>query len=308
MQVASTSRTFIEQLEEAFEPRFFNTGKTILTFTGAKTSTEDKERLRRAVADPDRCMVAQCLGYSPTIGPGVSLEAKHYHRGVGIAMTRPKDGPDVFTFMQMLHMVRDGGDIDIYYSESPPPKFVPVTKDDVFRAIERDDAQLHKLVDPSQVLDFLRIRGKRPVCDRGSPSCIVYANNVLGRYQSMKNYVSILTKDLEDQGLSVVNKLAEEQEEADEAGGSKSTAVSDPDAALSDDEWRKKFCISPMESYEIDKKRRKLEGVSKLEEKLRDIYHYANEVYMVDYNAINYTFFSDYCDEATKRMYLNCRR
>jgi hypothetical protein len=308
LQVASTSRTFIEQLERAFGAMFTGTDKTLLTFHGGKTSAEDKEQLRQAVADPDRYMVAHCMGYSPTIGPGVSQEAQHYHRGVGIALNRPNDGPDVFTFTQMLQRVRDGGDIDIYYMENQAPKFVPSTKEGVFRAIERQDAELHALVKPSEVLDFLERPGKRPVCDRESATCIVYANNVLARYQSITNYVGILTKDLEQQGLRVVNRLAEPLDDADEQGGPECSGDLDPDASLSDDQWREAYCISPTEYYKIKEKRRKREGVSELEQKQVDIYHYANEVYKVNYKQINHTFLSTYCNETAKRMYLNNRR
>jgi hypothetical protein len=308
LQVASTSRTFIEQLEEAFGAMFSGTDKTLLTFHGGKTSAEDKERLRQAVADPDRYMVAHCLGYSPTIGPGVSQEAKHYHRGVGIALNRPDDGPDVFTFTHMLQRVRDGGGIDIYYLESRAPKFVPSTKEGVFRAIERQDAELHALVKPSKVLDFLERQGQRPVCNRESAICNIYANNVPARYQSIMNYVGILSKDLEQQGFRVVNRLAEPLDEADEQGGVERSGVLDPDASLSDDEWREVYCISLAECYEIQRKRRKLEGVSELEQKQVDIYHYANEVYKVNYRQIDHTFFTTYCNEKAKRMYLNYRR
>lgn len=309
MQVASTSRSFIEQLETAFGAVFFGTEKAILTFHGGKTSTEDKERLRQAVADPDRYMVAHCLGYSPTIGPGVSKEAKHYHRGVGIELNRSNDGPDVFTFTRMLQRVRDGGDIDIYYMESRAPKFVPSTKEDhCFRAIERQDAQLHALVKPSEVLDFLQRRGRRPICNRDSPTCNVYANNVLARYQSITDYVGILTKDLEKHGFLVVNELAAEMEDVDEQNGLEPTCTSAPNESQSEDEWRKLYCISQAEYYELKRKRMNMEGVSELEQKQLEIYHYANEVYKVDYKRINNTFFDTYCNDDSKRMYLNYRR
>jgi hypothetical protein len=255
-------------------------------------------------------MVANCLGYSPTIGPGVSMEAKHYHRGKGIALNWPNDGPDVFTFTQMLQRVRDGGDIDIYYMETPPPKFVPTTKEDVFRTIERQDAQLHALVKASEVLDFLQRRGERPVCDRASATCNVYANNVLARYQSMANYVDILKKDLEEQGLSVVDKLGAEAEDCEHTppAAERASATPDPDASLSNEEWRKKFCISPEQNREILRKRKALEGLSKLEEKQRELYYYANEVYQVEFEAVDHAFFEDYCNEEKMHMYLNYRR
>ncbi|GAQ86807.1 hypothetical protein KFL_003120135 [Klebsormidium nitens] len=309
--VASASRSFIEQLEQEFRLRFADTGKSILTFHGGKTASGEKEQLRQAVADPDNRMVAHCLGYSPTVGPGVSIEVKHYHRGVGIALNRPNDGPDVFTFQQMLQRVRDGGDIDIFYLETPPPKFVPTTKEAVFRTIERQDAQLHALVKPSEVLDFMQGRGMHAVCDRTSPTCIVYANNVLARYRSMTDYVELLTEDLEKQGLSVVHRLGEVEREEDEhrlPARQGPDASENPDARLSDEEWRKKFCISPEQNREILSKREALEGLSDLEEKQREVYFYANEVYGVDYNRVNRAFFADFCDEEKKHMYLNYKR
>jgi hypothetical protein len=247
-QVPATSKTFVELLETAFEARFPE--KKLIAFHGDKREESDKMLLQHAISNPDESLIADCLAFTPTIGPGVSIEKKgSYDLVVGVAVNSDNH-PDAQVLMQQIQRARDAGDIQIFYGELPSRRRVPHpdTKEEVFRMLESSDRELADLMQGVSVdhLDMLRgAPGERAIYDRSSATCNLYANNVLGRLQSRRYYVYLLTEDLRRQGVTVVNQLSMRLDEG--GAGVVLGTTEEPDETV--EQWREQHFIS-WELYE----------------------------------------------------------
>ncbi|GAQ90074.1 hypothetical protein KFL_005960040 [Klebsormidium nitens] len=210
VMIPATSKTFVELLEVEFKARL--PGKNLIAFHGAKREGADKRLLQHAISNPNDALIADCLAFTPTIGPGVSIEKKgSYDLVIGVAVNSDNH-PDAQVLMQQIQRARDAGDIRIYYGEIQSRRKVayPTTKEEVFQMLENSDLQLADLMQGVSVdhLDMLRAApGERAIYDRSSATCNLYANNLLGRLQSRQYYIHLLTEDLRRQGVTVVNQL-----------------------------------------------------------------------------------------------------
>eukprot|EP00243_Klebsormidium_subtile_P002000 TRINITY_DN1378_c0_g1_i8.p2 TRINITY_DN1378_c0_g1~~TRINITY_DN1378_c0_g1_i8.p2 ORF type:complete len:353 (+),score=87.17 TRINITY_DN1378_c0_g1_i8:749-1807(+) len=203
----SSSKTYVLKLEEAFKQRFPSDGPTAKSgkfFYSKPTTKAAKDALELAVTDPDTHMTADLCSSSPVIGPGISRERPHFDKLIGFAMNSFERGPTVETFLQQLFRDRTVTDFTIYVKEGAGPRSLPSTVEDVFCAIEDEDRELAKLLGSTEHLDFLLApSGSRPVCNRYSPSCVLYANNILTVANSFRNYGELLRADLIKQGFVV---------------------------------------------------------------------------------------------------------
>jgi hypothetical protein len=72
-------------LENAFDVRLL--GKKLTAFHGAKREESDKLLLLHAISHSNEALIAHCLTFTPTIGPGVSIEKKgSYNFVIGMAV------------------------------------------------------------------------------------------------------------------------------------------------------------------------------------------------------------------------------
>jgi hypothetical protein len=215
-QVPATSKKFVELLEAAFKVRLPE--KKLITFHGDKREESDKMLLQHAISNPDDALIADCLAFTPTIGPGVSIEKKNsYDLVIGVAINSDCQ-PNAQVLMQQVQRARDAGDILIYYGAIPSHRVIayPSTKEEVFRMLEDSDQQLADMMQGISMdhLDMLRgAPGERAIYDRNSLTCNLYANNLSGRLQSRRYYIQLVTEDLQRQGVSVVNQLSMQTEE-----------------------------------------------------------------------------------------------
>jgi hypothetical protein len=297
LQAPSASLTYVKQLTEAAVSEF-GTSKTVMAFHGAQKSPEDKKRLFQAVAEPDVHMLADLMTHTSVIGPGVSVERPWYDTMVALAYNSSFH-PDVFAFIQMLFRLRIAGPMDIYLSVDNPrdcqPVCLPTTKEDVLRAIEGEDEELRRMLGSTDHLDFLvRRRGKRAICNRESATCVLYANNVLARCDSIRHYLEIMTDDLQKQGLTVILKEAPCTE-----SGEAPPEASDPNADLTAEEWREKYVVG-VEQYSHLKWLEERQDVGLLELKQIELYEAIHEFYKVDPALVDIDFFDDFCEKDKK--------
>jgi hypothetical protein len=297
LQAPSASLSYVKQLTEAAVSEFW-TSKAVMAFHGAQKSPEDKKRLIQAVADPDVHMLANLMTHTSVIGPGVSVERPWYDTVVALAYNSSFH-PDVFAFIQMLFRLRIAGPMDIYLSADNQrdcqPVCLPSKKEDVFRAIEDKDEELRKMLGSTNHLDFLvRRRGKRAICNRESATCVLYANNVLARCDNIRHYLKTMTKDLQKQGLTVIEKGAPRAE-----SGEAPLQASDPDADLTAEEWREKYVVC-VEQYSHLKWREERQDVSLLELKQIKLYEAIHDFYEVDPALVDIDFFDDFCKKDNK--------
>jgi hypothetical protein len=307
LQAPSASLRYVKQLTEATLSEF-GPSKEVKAFHGAQKSPEDKKRLFQAVAEPDVHMLADLMTHTSVIGPGVSVERPWYDTVVALANNSPF-APDVFGFIQMLFRLRIAGPMDIYLgAHSGPgcqPACLPATKEDVFRAIEDGDEELRKMLGSTDHLDFLvKRRGKRAICNRLSATCVLYANNVLARCDSLRHYLEIMTEDLQKQGLTVIMKEApctETDQPPPEA--------SDPDADLTAKEWRAKYVVCA-DQYSNLKSLEETQDVGLLELKQIKLYEAIHDLYKVDPALVDIDFSDDFCakDNKTHDVYGNYMR
>lgn len=250
-QVPATSKKFVELLEAAFKVRLPE--KKLIAFHGDKREESDKMLLQHAISNPDDALIADCLAFTPTIGPGVSIEKKNsYDVVIGVAINSDCH-PDAQVLMQQVQRARDAGDIQIYYGAIPSRRVIayPSTKEEVFRMLENSDQQLADMMQgvSTDHLDMLRgASGERPIYDRTSATCNLYANNLLGRLQSRQYYVQQVTEDLQRQGVSVVNQLSMRKEKmaAMPVLGAVEEVVKE-----TIDQWRKRHLITWNQFEEI---------------------------------------------------------
>lgn len=118
VQAPSTSKTFVELLETAFTARFPE--KKLIAFHGDKREAADKALLQYAVSNPDEALIADCLAFTPTIGPGVSIEKRMSYDVVVAVAVNSDSNPDVQVLMQQIQRARDAGDIQVFYGEIQP--------------------------------------------------------------------------------------------------------------------------------------------------------------------------------------------
>jgi hypothetical protein len=265
----------------------------VKAFHSAQKSPEDKKRLFQAVAEPDVHMLADLMTHTSVIGPGVSVERPWYDMVVALAYNSSFH-PDVFAFIQMLFRFCIAGPMDIFLIVDNPrdcqPACMPTTKEGVFRAIEDGDEELRRMLGSTDHLDFLvKRRGKRAICNREFATCVLYANNVLARCDTIRHYLKIMTEDLQKQGLTVVEKGAPCAE-----SGPALPEVDDPDADLTAGEWREKFVVCK-EQYLHLKSLEESQDVGLLELKQIKIYEAIHEFYKVDPALVDFDFFDDFC-------------
>jgi hypothetical protein len=253
-------------------------------------------------------MLADLMTHTSVIGPGVSVERPWYDTMVALAYNSSFH-PDVFAFIQMLFRLRIAGPMDICLSADNPrdcqPACLPTTKEDVFRAIEDEDEELRKMLGSTDHLDFLvKRRGKRAICNRESATCVLYANNVLARCDSIRHYLKIMTEDLQKQGLTVVEKGAPCAE-----SGQAPPEADDPDADLTAEEWRKKYVVCG-DQYSHLKVLEESQNVGLLELKQIKSYEAIHEFYKVDPALVDFDFFEEFCaeDDKNHNMYRNYMR
>jgi hypothetical protein len=304
LQAPSASLRYVKQLTEATVSEF-GPSKEVKAFHGAQKSSEDKKRLFQAVAEPDVHMLADLMTHTSVIGPGVSVERPWYDTVVALAYNSSFH-PDVFAFIQMLFWLRIGGPMDIYLSADNrrdcQPACLPTTKEDVFQAIEDEDEELRKMLGSTDHLDFLvRRRGKRAICNRESATCVLYANNVLARCDSIRHYLKIMTEDLQKQGLTVIEKGAPCMETDDAP-----PEASDPDANLMAEEWQEKYVVRG-DQYSHFKVLEESQDIGLLELKQIKLYEAIHDFYKVDPALVDFDFFDDFCGEDNKNrdMYGN---
>jgi hypothetical protein len=207
LQAPSSSKTYVLNLEEAFKQHFPSDGPTAKSgkfFYSKPTTKAAKDALELAVTDPDTHMTADLCASSPVIGPGISRERPHFDKLIAFAMNNFEWGPTVETFLQQLFRDRTVTNFTVYVKEGAGPRSLPSTVEDVFCAIEDEDRELAKLLGSTEHLDFLLApSGTRPVCNRSSPGCILYANNILTDTNSFRNYSELLRADLIKQRFAV---------------------------------------------------------------------------------------------------------
>jgi hypothetical protein len=203
-QSPSTSKRFVKHLKYHFEQEnkpSESDRRGIFLYADKSESKEDKDFFCRAMADPDQYLEAECVAFSPKLGPGVSKEKAYTDETVAFALNS-LDGPTVETMLQQHARFHTVTESTIYYKQVVTPIVdLPRTTEEVFLAIECNDRQLAKMLGDVSCLKFLE--GSRAVCDRSSASCILYANNILAKVESYLRYVPKLKADLEKQGYTV---------------------------------------------------------------------------------------------------------
>jgi hypothetical protein len=140
-------------------------------------------------SNPDDALIADCLAFTPTIGPGVSIVKKNsYDLVIGVAINS-NCHPDAQVLMQQVQRARDAGEILIYYGAIPSRRVIayPSTKKEVFRMLEDSNQQPANMMQGISMdhLDILRgAPGERAIYNCNSATCNLYANNLLGWLQS----------------------------------------------------------------------------------------------------------------------------
>jgi hypothetical protein len=306
-QAPSASLRYVKQLTEAAVSKF-GSSKAVMAFHGAQKSPKDKKRLFQAVAEPDVHMLANPMTHTSVIGPGVSVERPWYDTVMALTYNSPFH-PDVFAFIQMLFQLRIAGPMEIFLSAESPRDHqqvcLPTTKEDVFRAIEDGDEELRKMLGSTDHLDFLvKRRGKRAICNRKSATCVLYANNVLARCDSIRHYLKIMMEDLQKQGLTVIEKEAP-CAEIDQAP----SEADDPDADLTAGEWRANYVVRTKQYWHL-KSLKELQDISLLELKQIKLFESIHDFYKVDPALVDLNFFDEFCAEDNKNhdMYGNYMR
>eukprot|EP00243_Klebsormidium_subtile_P001998 TRINITY_DN1378_c0_g1_i4.p2 TRINITY_DN1378_c0_g1~~TRINITY_DN1378_c0_g1_i4.p2 ORF type:complete len:589 (+),score=152.78 TRINITY_DN1378_c0_g1_i4:749-2515(+) len=290
----SSSKTYVLKLEEAFKQRFPSDGPTAKSgkfFYSKPTTKAAKDALELAVTDPDTHMTADLCSSSPVIGPGISRERPHFDKLIGFAMNSFERGPTVETFLQQLFRDRTVTDFTIYVKEGAGPRSLPSTVEDVFCAIEDEDRELAKLLGSTEHLDFLLApSGTRPVCDRNSPSCVLYANNILTVANSFRNFPELLRADLIKQGFVV-----DEVYLGDEAPSVQVRRVgNDDDKDLADDVWRARYVVDNQEYRKLLEKD-EIDTLDEVEVRQRHIYECIRNVHKVDPRRVDHNYEVVHC-------------
>jgi hypothetical protein len=202
-QCPSTSKRFVKHLEHDFnvENPPSESDRRGVFLHADKRSKADKEFFQKAMADPDTYLEADCVAFSPKLGPGVSKEKPYAEETVAFALNN-LNGPAVETLLQQHARFRTVTNSTIYYKQAVSTAVdLPRSTEAVFQAIERDDKQIVKMLGDAAGFQFLR--GSQGICDRSSASCVLYANNILAKVESYLEYVPKLKADLEKQGYEV---------------------------------------------------------------------------------------------------------
>jgi hypothetical protein len=293
LQAPSSSKTYVLKLKEAFEQRYLSDSplaKSGKFFHSKPESDAAKEALVLAVTDPDTHLTADLCAFSPVIGPGISRERPHFDKLIAFAMNAFERGPTVETFLQQLFRDRTVSDFTIYVKGGAGPRSLPSTVEDVFCAIEDEDRELAKLLGSTEHLDFmLAPSGTRPVCDRNSPSCILYANNILTIANSFRNYPKLLRADLVRQGFVV-----EEVYLDDKAPSIAVRKTSNEDKNLADEDWRAKYVVDEEAYYKLLQKA-EVDSLNEVEERQRHIYRCIRSVHKVDPRRVDHNYEVVHC-------------
>ncbi|GAQ93666.1 hypothetical protein KFL_017830010, partial [Klebsormidium nitens] len=246
----STSKRFVKHIEHDFniENPPSESDRRGIFLHADKRSKADEEFFQKAMADPDTYLEADCVAFSPKLGPGVSEEKPYAEETVAFALNN-LNGPAVETMLQQRARFRTVTNSTIYYKQAVSTAVdLPRSTEAVFQAIERDDKQIVKMLGDAAGFQFLR--GSQGICDRSSASCVLYANNILAKVESYLEYVPKLKADLEKQGYEVT---VERVEPTDGVGSPPPEVPLGFDAEpelLTAEEWRAKYIISS-EQYEI---------------------------------------------------------
>lgn len=206
---------------------------------------------------------------------------------------------DVQVFLQQLQRARDAGDIKIFYGEIPSNRRVanPSSKEEVFRMMEDDDRQLADLMqrESTDHLDMLRGGpGERAIYDRSSATCNLYANNVLGHLQSRRDYVHLLTEDLQRQGITFINRL---NTMAGPGAGARESVLCAAEERVdeSEDQWRERHLVSFEDFEKIQQMLSSpLGGVSSQDVLRYEIFVAAVYRYGIQYNKVDRDFVEGY--------------
>jgi hypothetical protein len=236
-------------------------------------------------------MTADLCASSPVIGPGISRERPHFDKLIGFAMNSFERGPTVETFLQQLFRDRTVTDFTVYVKEGAGPQSLPSTVEDVFCAIEDEDCELAKLLGSTEHLDFLLApSGTRPVCDRNSPSCILYANNILTVANSFRNYGELLRADLIKQGFVVDEVYLDDEAPSVQVR----TVGNDDDKDLADDVWRARYVVDD-QAYRKLLEKVEIDTLDEVEVQQRHIYECIRNVHKVDHRRVDHNYEVVHC-------------
>ncbi|GAQ92904.1 hypothetical protein KFL_011930020, partial [Klebsormidium nitens] len=297
----STSKRFVKHLEHDFnvENPPSESDRRGVFLHADKRSKADEEFFQKAMADPDTYLEAECVAFSPKLGPGVSKEKPYAEETVAFALNN-LNGPAFETLLQQHARFRTVTNSTIYYKQAVSTAVdLPRSTEAVFQAIERDDKQIVKMLGDAAGFQFLR--GSQGICDRSSASCVLYANNILAKVESYLEYVPKLKADLEKQGY-------------EDGVGSPPPEVplgfdAEPEL-LTAEEWRAKYIISS-EQYEILCERP--ENLSPKEQLQEFLFEMVTKEYKVDPSRVDHDFYTRFCadeDEAkaTREAHANYLR
>jgi hypothetical protein len=300
LQAPSTSKTFVELLEIAFTARSLE--KKLIAFHGDKREAVDKDLLQYAVSNPDEALIANCLTFTPTIGPRVSIQKRmSYDVVFAVAVNSDRD-PDVQLLMQQIQRARDAGDIQVFYGEIPTRGKIiqrPSTKEEVFQMLEDNDQRLADVMHGVSTDHLDMLRGapvERAIYDRSSVTCNLYANNVLGHLQSRQCYVDLLTEDLRRHRVTMVNQLSQQLRVGTAVRPELSLAATSSEETL--DQWRKRHLVSWERFEEIRGMLSSSSGGFTSQNVLKyEIFEAAVFCYAIDYRKVDPKFVDEYVRE-----------
>ncbi|GAQ92548.1 hypothetical protein KFL_010460010 [Klebsormidium nitens] len=290
----STSKRFVKELERHFNAEFppSESDRRGIFLHADKRSKADEDFFQKAMAESDIYLEADCVAFSPKLGPGVSKERPYAEQTVAFAFNR-LDGPTVETLLQQHARFRTVTHSTIYYKQAMSTAVdLPRSTEAVFRAIERDDKHIVEMLGDAAGFQFLK--GSQGICDRSSASCVLFANNILAKVESYLEYVPKLKADLEKQGYEVT------VEHVEPTGGLGTPPPEVPlgfDAepeVLTDEEWRAKYIISS-EEYEIMCERP--EDLSSRQELQTFLFEMVTKEYKVDPGRVDHNFYISYCSD-----------
>ncbi|GAQ83650.1 hypothetical protein KFL_001560170 [Klebsormidium nitens] len=240
----STSKRFVKHLEHHFNREYppAKSHKRGIFLHADKRSKADEDFFQKAMAEPDTFLEADCVAFSPKLGPGVSKEKPYAEETVAFALNS-LNGSDVETLLQQHARFRTVTNSTIYYKQVVSSAVdLPRSTEAVFQAIERDDRQIVRMLGDASGFHFLR--GSRGICDRSSASCVLYANNILAKVESYLEFVPKLKADLEKQGYEVTVEHIEPRGNLERPPPEVPLGF-DPDPELLDDEdWRARYIIN----------------------------------------------------------------
>ncbi|GAQ83182.1 hypothetical protein KFL_001380250 [Klebsormidium nitens] len=288
----STSKRFVKYLEHEFnvENPPAESDRRGIFLHADKRSKADEEFFQKAMAEPDTYLEADCVAFSPKLGPGVSKEKPYAEQTVAFALNN-LNGPPVETLLQQHARFRTVTDSTIYYKQVFTPAVdLPRSTEAVFQAIERDDRQIvHMLGDAS---GFHFLRGSQGICDRSSASCVLYANNILAKVESYFEYVPKLKADLEKQGYEVTVEHVEPRGILGRPPPDVPLGFDAEPELLADEEWRAKYIIGP-DQYEILCDRH--EDLSPREQLQEFLFEMVTKEYKVDPGRVDHDFYVRFC-------------